>query len=175
MPESNRTTQALYVTPQEAYDLWKADPASVSVIDVRTFEEYIFGGHAEMARNIPLFFPKFNRSAKDDAWAGAPGEKPPGYTVERNSDFVGTVKKFYAPTDTILIICATGHRAAFAVNALAQAGFTKVYNVITGFEGEKVTDQGSVFFGKHMRNGWKNVGLPWGYDFDPDLLWEKQT
>jgi hypothetical protein len=22
-----------------------------------------------------------------------------------------------------------------------------------------------------MRNGWKNAGLPWGYDFDPDLMW----
>ena len=22
-----------------------------------------------------------------------------------------------------------------------------------------------------MRNGWKNAGLPWGYDFHPDLMW----
>jgi hypothetical protein len=28
-----------------------------------------------------------------------------------------------------------------------------------------------VFHGKHMRNGWKNAGLPWGYDFHPDLMW----
>jgi hypothetical protein len=21
-----------------------------------------------------------------------------------------------------------------------------------------------------MRNGWKNAGLPWGYDFHPDLM-----
>ncbi len=25
--------------------------------------------------------------------------------------------------------------------------------------------------GKHMRNGWKNAGLPWGYDFHLDLMW----
>jgi len=22
-----------------------------------------------------------------------------------------------------------------------------------------------------MRNGWKNAGLPWGYDSHPDLMW----
>ena len=34
-----------------------------------------------------------------------------------------------------------------------------------------VGDPGSVYHGKHMRNGWKNAGLPWGYDFHPDLMW----
>jgi hypothetical protein len=33
-------------------------------------------------------------------------------------------------------------------------------------------DPGSVYHGKHMRNGWKNMGLPWGYDFHPGLMWE---
>lgn len=45
-----------------------------------------------------------------------------------------------------------------------------VYNILTGFEGDRVDDPGSVFCGKHMRNGWKNEGLPWGYDY-PDLMW----
>jgi hypothetical protein len=31
--------------------------------------------------------------------------------------------------------------------------------------------QTSLGLGKHMRNGWKNAGLPWGYDFHPDLMW----
>ena len=57
------------------------------------------------------------------------------------------------------------------VNALAQAGFTHVYNIVTGFEGDRVDDPGSVYHGKHMRNAWKNAGLPWGYDFHPDLMW----
>jgi hypothetical protein len=53
----------------------------------------------------------------------------------------------------------------------SQAGFTNVHNIVNGFEGDRVDDPGSVYFGKHMRNGWKNLGLPWGYDFDPDLMW----
>ena len=48
-----------------------------------------------------------------------------------------------------------------------KAGFTNAYTLTDGFEGDKVTDSGSVFFGQHMRNGWKNSGLPWTYGIDP--------
>ena len=58
-----------------------------------------------------------------------------------------------------------------APDALAQAGFTTVYNIITGFEGDRIDDPGSEYHGKHLRNGWKNAALPWGYDFHPDLMW----
>ena len=57
-----------------------------------------------------------------------------------------------------------------AVNALAKAGFTKVYNIIDGFEGDKVEDPESVYHGKRMRNGWKNAA-PWTYELDPTLVW----
>jgi rhodanese-related sulfurtransferase len=172
VPEPNRTTLALYLTPQEAYDLWRANPDQVAVIDVRTFEEYVFGGHALMARNIPFFFPKFERQVNGKVQAPSLPGKPPGCGGEMNPDFIATAKADLRSTDTILVMCATGARAAKAIDALAKAGFTKVYNVINGFEGDKVDDPGSVYFGKRMRNGWKNVGLPWGYDFDPELMWE---
>ncbi|MBP1703127.1 MAG: Rhodanese-related sulfurtransferase [Chloroflexi bacterium] len=81
------------------------------------------------------------------------------------------VKELFAPTDTILVYCATGGRAAMAINALAQAGFVKVYNIVNGLERDRVDDPGSVYHGKHMRNGWKNSGLPWDYGFHPDLMW----
>ena len=55
-----------------------------------------------------------------------------------------------------------------AVNALAAAGSVNVYNIVNGLEGDRVDDPGSVYHGKHMRNGWKNSGLPWGYGFHPD-------
>jgi rhodanese-related sulfurtransferase len=87
------------------------------------------------------------------------------------ADFVAAAKEAFDFDDVILVLCATGGRAAMAVNQLAQAGFTHVYNIINGFEGDRVDDPGSVFNGKHMRNGWKNAGLPWGYDFHPDLMW----
>jgi rhodanese-related sulfurtransferase len=97
--------------------------------------------------------------------------RPPGCSGDPNPNFVAEVQEVCGPGDTILDMCATGGRGAVAVNALAQAGFMKAYNIVNGFEGDRVDDPGSVFHGKHMRNGWKNAGLPWGYDFHPDLMW----
>ena len=165
IPESNKTALGLYVMPKEAYAMWKADPEGVHILDVRTFEEYTFVGHLEMAKNVPFVFPKY-----DPDGPSLPG-RPPGCYGEINPDFVPSVKGFYDPTDTILIYCATGGRGAMAVNMLAQAGFANVYNIVSGLEGDRVDDPGSVYHGKHMRNGWKNSGLPWGYGFHPDLMW----
>jgi rhodanese-related sulfurtransferase len=166
VPEPNKTTLGLYATPTEAYEMWQADQDNVHILDVRTFEEYVFGGHVECAKNIPLVFPKY-----DPQGPSMPG-RPTGCSGEANSDFIAETQEACGTEDTILVMCATGGRGAMAVNALAQAGFTSVYNIINGFEGDRVDDPGSVYHGKHMRNGWKNAGLPWGYDFHPDLMWE---
>jgi hypothetical protein len=56
-----------------------------------------------------------------------------------------------------------------AVNQLAAAGFTNVYNIVDGVEGDVVNDPESVFHGKRMKNGWKN-SAPWVYDFDPEKI-----
>ena len=66
IPEKKQTALGLYVTSQEAYEMWKADPEGVSIIDVRTPEEYIFVGHAPMARNIPLGFIEYQWDAEED-------------------------------------------------------------------------------------------------------------
>jgi rhodanese-related sulfurtransferase len=165
VPPSNVTTLGLYVTPTEAYDMWKADPEKVHFLDVRTFEEYVFGGHVEMAKNVPYSFPKYDPS--DETIPGAPA----GCSGDSNPDFVSSVAEAFGKQDTILVMCSSGGRAAQAINALAQAGFTRAYNITNGFEGESVTDTGSAYYGKKMRNGWKNDGLPWGYESDPSLMW----
>ena len=149
VPDSNKTTLGLYATPTEAYEMWKADPDHAHILDVRTFEEYVFGGHVECAKNIPLVFPKY-----DPQGPSMPG-RPTGCSGEANPDFVAKTKEAAGTDDTILVMCATGGRGAMAVNALAQAGYTKVYNIINGFEGDRVDDPGSVYHGKHMRNGSK--------------------
>jgi len=165
VPASNVTELGLYATPTEAYEAWKADPKAVHFLDVRTFEEYVFGGHVEMAKNIPYGFPKY-----DPSGATMPGA-PAGCSSDPNPDFVPSVEAAFGKKDKIFVMCSSGGRAAQAINALSQAGFTNVYNVLNGFEGESVTDTGSAYYGKKMRNGWKNDGLPWGYDADPSLMW----
>ena len=159
VPEGKLTSLGLYVTAREAYEMWKYDPERIKVLDVRTFEEYVLIGHAEMAANVPLAFPTYN-------WDADKGN----YSVVVNADFIAHVKERFQPDDTILVMCRSGGRSAMAVNALAKAGFTKVYNIIDGFEGDKVDDPESVYYGKRMRNGWKN-SAPWTYDLNPELVW----
>ena len=59
VPEAKLTSIGLYVTAREAYEMWQADPERVKVLDVRMVEEYVFLGHAAMAVNIPVAFPKY--------------------------------------------------------------------------------------------------------------------
>jgi rhodanese-related sulfurtransferase len=165
VPETNRTAPGLYASPQEAYTMWRADPHHMHFLDVRTFEEYIFVGHFEFAKNVPLVFPRY-----DPAGPSMPG-RPPGCSGEPNPDFVASVREAIEPGDTVLCMCTTGARAAMAVNLLAQSGYARVYNIVNGFEGDRVDDPGSVYHGQHLRNGWKNAALPWCYEFHPDLMW----
>ncbi len=132
-----QTSLGLYLTAQEAYEMWKADPERVKVLDVRMVEEYVLIGHAAMAWNIPVAFPKYKWDANNLK-----------YSFEINPDFVDHVKELFKPDDTILAMCRSGGRSAFAVNMLAKAGFTKVYNIIDGFEGDLVKDPESVYNGK---------------------------
>ena len=63
VPPAKQTVLGLYVTAREAYEMWKADPERVKVLDVRMVEEYVFLGHAEGAVNIPVAFPNYKWQA----------------------------------------------------------------------------------------------------------------
>jgi rhodanese-related sulfurtransferase len=159
IPEKKQTVLGLYVTAQEAYEKWQADPDKVNILDVRTPEEYIFIGHAEMAWNIPLTFQTYEW----DATKGHFSEKP-------NPDFLDLVKDLFAKEDPLLITCRSGGRSAVAVNLLAENGFKNAYTITDGMEGDKVNDPENLFNGKRMKNGWKNSGLPWTYSIDPNKM-----
>ena len=159
LPEAKQTALELYVTAQEAYDMWQAAPDEVKILDVRTPEEYIFIGHPDMAVNLPLIFPKYEWDANRRK-----------YGVEPNADFLADAQALFAPDDTILVMCRSGGRAALAVNVLADAGYQNVYNILEGMEGERVNDPRSVFHRKRMVNGWKNAGVPWTYDLEPSQM-----
>ena len=159
VPEKKQTSLGLYVTAKEAFEKWKAEPEQVKVLDVRTPEEYVFVGHAEMAWNIPLLFMTHQWDEEKDRYAMRP-----------NREFVAQVKELAEPKDTILVMCRSGDRAAIAVDALAKAGFTNVYNIIYGMEGDTVKDPQNLYHGKRMKNGWKNSGSPWTYKVNPEQM-----
>jgi rhodanese-related sulfurtransferase len=159
LPYKKQTSLGLYLTAKEAYQMWKANPKRIHILDVRTPEEFVFVGHPEMARSLPILFVKHQ-------WDSAKNE----LAVEPNPDFIPSVKSLFAPTDTILVMCRSGGRSAVAVNQLAKAGFLNVYNIYDGMEGDKVDEVGSIQHGKRTKNGWKNSGSPWTYEVNPELL-----
>jgi rhodanese-related sulfurtransferase len=158
--ERKHTTLGKYVTSIEAYEMWKANPTKVKIIDCRIPEEYAFVGHAPMAINIPsmLWTGKWNAEKKD-------------YILEPNVDFEAMVKQKAGVDDVILIMCRSGHRSSGSVNRLANVGFTNVYNIVDGYEGDMVTDEESYFKGKRAKNGWKNSPAPWTYQLDQELIY----
>ena len=156
IPKAKQTNLGLYLTSTAAHEKWQADPENVKILDVRTLEEYIFVGHATMAWNIPFTF-------QTHEWDS--GGKH--FAMKPNPEFMTLVKQWAKPNETILVMCRSGSRSAMAVNALADAGYTKVYSILDGMEGDTVKDEDSLFHGKRMKNGWKNSGLPWTYELNP--------
>jgi rhodanese-related sulfurtransferase len=156
LPSAKQTTLGLYVTAREAYEKWKAAPGRVTILDVRTPEEFMFVGHADMALNIAV-------AAQAYKWDANKKQFP----MRPLPDFVARVQQVAKPDDTLLVMCRSGGRSAMAVNLLAAAGFKNVYNITDGMEGDPVKDPDSVFRGQRLVNGWKNSGLPWTYDVDP--------
>lgn len=149
-----------YVTSREAFEMWKASPEKIKIVDCRTQEEYAFVGHAIMAHNIP-----------SKLWTGKWNEEKKAYSLQDNPDFESQAKKKFGQGDTILVMCRSGHRSAASVNRLTKAGFKNVINIVDGFEGDKIKDEESYFNGKRMKNGWKNSGATWTYDLDPKLIY----
>jgi rhodanese-related sulfurtransferase len=159
IPEKKQTTLGLYATAREAYERWKAEPAKVMILDVRTPEEWLFVGHPDMAWKVPVAEQGYEWDAREQKFPMTP-----------LPDFVSRVKQVAKPDDTIMVMCRSGGRSAIAVNLLAAAGFRRAYQVIDGMEGDVVHDPESVYQGQRMKNGWKNSGCPWTYKLTPDRM-----
>jgi rhodanese-related sulfurtransferase len=138
------------VTPQEF------------IVDVRTRIEYQDIGHPNGAYNIPWKF-----------YTTETGKK--GYKKALNKNFTQDLKSRFNPeTDTLLLLCRSAARTIGASTAAVDAGFKtdKVFNVLGGFEGDKVKDKNSPFYGKRNLGGWRLEGLPWTYKMNPKLMYQ---
>ncbi len=159
LPNEKQTILGLYVTSREAYEMWKANPEGSKILDVRTPEEALFVGHPDMAWTIPVAVQLY-------VWDAEKKKLP----MQPLPDFVERVARVAKPGDTLMVMCRSGGRSAIAVNMLAKAGYTRVYNVVDGMEGDVVTDPESAFVGQRFRNGWKNSGCPWTYRLTPEHM-----
>ncbi|NOR39718.1 MAG: rhodanese-like domain-containing protein [Gammaproteobacteria bacterium] len=134
------------VSPLESPQAWELvnNNQRVVMIDVRSSMEFLFVGHPRGSVHVP--------------WIDAPE-----WTV--NPDFVTEVRKVmlggigmgeHGGDAPVVLICRSGKRSLEAGNLLIKNGFTEVYNVTDGFEGELDQDHHRSTVG-----GWRYHGLPW--------------
>ncbi|MCG6969640.1 MAG: sulfurtransferase [Gammaproteobacteria bacterium] len=158
LPKKKTTTQGLYLTSHEAYELMQKETDKTLFVDVRTRAEVNFLGMPTVAdANIP-----YMKLSEWYAW----DDKKKQFKLELNDQFLPKIKdrltaKGLTENDRIVFICRSGSRSAAAANLLAKAGYKNVYTVVDGYEGDKAK-QGPQK-GQRVVNGWKNNGLPWSY------------
>ena len=149
------------VTPSQAYKM-AMENEHVFIVDVRTRPEYVLVGHPTIAHHVPVRF-----------WTGKHSSK--GYGMTLNENFSDDLKKRFNPeTDTLIFMCRSGGRSCDASNLAAEKAnwpTDRIFNMMGGFEGDKVKNDYSAFNGKRMLGGWKNEGLPWTYTVDPKLAY----
>jgi len=130
------------ITPGEAWEMLQASPRAV-VLDVRSKVEFDYVGHPVGAVHVP--------------WQEFP-------TWQADPQFVDKARRKLAERGTaspekdlaVLSLCRSGSRSRAAAQALAAAGFERVYNVAQGFEGDRDQDGH-----RGMIGGWRFHGLPW--------------
>lgn len=131
------------IRPIEAKETLEQQKNAV-LIDVRSTVEYGFVGHPLNALHIPI-------------------KESPDW--ETDLDFVEKVKSALGQSllendemmnISLLMLCRSGARSALAAEILINDGFTNVYNVLEGFEGDK-DEHGH----RNTMNGWRFHGLPW--------------
>ena len=118
--EGERLGYAGAVTVEEAHELAQAGLANI--VDVRTRSEYDNVGHVA---GSPLI--EWRRD----------GEQQP------DPRFVERLVARHPRDAALLLLCRSGVRSHYAAEVAAAAGFTRVYNVLDGFE-----------------KGWLPAGLP---------------
>lgn len=157
-----QTSWGLYLTAKEAFDLKQAKGDDVLFVDVREPIEIMFAGYTDVIDvNVPFL------QVNPSKW----NPKKPKFAMEPNPDFAaGVLAARDLPKSTpIMLMCRSGGtRGAPSARALEGLGLSEVYVVVDGFEGK--TEKGNPNGPWRLVNGWKNSGLPWSYDLNPDKV-----
>ena len=121
--------------PVEAQSMLEKDTNS-RIIDVRTHAEWEWVGRVPNSTPIE--------------WNTWPGGQP-------NPGFIDQLReKVPDLTTPLMFLCRSGARSHNAAVAATRAGYTRCFNILLGFEGDKDA--------KGRRNsvgGWRFAGLPW--------------
>ena len=124
------------IAPRDAYVFLK-EQAEAVLVDCRTEIEFMYVGHPVGAEHV--------------AWQEAPDWAiDPEFSDKVKRLVKGDLKR------PVLLICRSGQRSVYAGEALEDAGFLTVINVLEGFEGP--LDER---FHRGTLGGWRYYGLPW--------------
>ncbi len=136
-------TNVINIAPKDAWELMQTNPKAI-LIDVRSDMEFLFVGHPKGAIHI--------------AWIDYPDWTiNPNFTAETRKTLLGGLSSASSlQSAPVILICRSGKRSVEAGNLLIKNGFTEVYNISGGFEGEldKQHHRGNI-------NGWRHENLPW--------------
>lgn len=162
IPEYKQTRAEQYLSSKEAYEEIQTNESKILFLDVRTRAEVAVVGMPTVAdANVPYMFMAEPMIWSDD-WEN--------FEMTKNQNFLNVVKqrleeKGLTQDDKVFLMCRSGGRSASAADLLSEAGFTNVYSVVDGFEGDKAKN------GKRILNGWKNSDLPWSYKLDKKKMY----
>lgn len=165
VPENKQTEFGLYLSPVEAWEMISANPDEVLFLDVRTRAEATYVGMPTLVDGLVPFVDH------DPFWSW--DNKRNSYALEPVQNFVAEAtrrlqEKGLNKDDAVFVMCRSGTRSAMAANRLKEAGYTNVYNLVEGFEGD--TSKSEPNKGQRAVNGWKNADLPWTYKLDKNKM-----
>ncbi|OQW93013.1 MAG: hypothetical protein BWK79_13390 [Beggiatoa sp. IS2] len=152
LPASKKTELALYLTAIEAYAFIKAHESEVLFIDIRTRSEVAFVGMPTLVdANVP-----YKEEGNWQNW----DETGKTFALVINNHFLTTIdqrlqERGLSKQSPVILMCRSGTRSAEAANVLNKAGYSNVYSLVDGFEGDCDAQ------GRRVINGWKNSDLPW--------------
>lgn len=160
-----QTAWGLYLTAKEAFDMKQDLKDEVLFVDVREPIEMMFTGFTDVVDvNVPFLL------VDPTKWHA----KKPVLAMAPNPDFAAGVlaaleKAGLDRSAPIILMCRSGGtRGAPSAKALESYGLEQVYVVVDGFEGAKT--KGDPNGPWRRTNGWKNAGLPWGWELNPDKV-----
>lgn len=165
VPAPKQTISKNYLSAKEAAAMKQEAGNKALLIDVRTQAEIEYVGIADAVdANIPYMTDDY--SAWDD--------KKARYMMSPNSGFLSkmsdaTAKNSLDKNSPVIVMCRSGDRSSRAADLLTNSGYTKVFTVVDGFEGDLAKEGDSK--GKRAVNGWKNAGLPWSYNLNKNKMY----
>ena len=165
LPEAKQTRAGLYLEAREVpgFIAQQGGGGKLLFLDLRTRAEAMFVG---MADGVDALVPLVDLQELMTDW----DPQRNAYRLEPFQDFVPEVgrrlkAKSLSKTDVVILICRSGDRSSRGANRLAEEGYTRVYSVIDGLEGDLSPE------GRRTVNGWKNAGLPWSYRLDKTKMY----